>query len=155
MGIFNGIIGTEQEQRTQLYFHDDGSFQFRKLPFEDACLVQKKDNVVVKAWRHFYSSEIPFEGYKGIHADMVTLSFGRDFILDPFNKVPETKTPNGGKPKKTESEIKNWTAEVAESQRYKVMNKPGTMQIWDKVALFLGSGLIIELLILGIKIGLK
>jgi hypothetical protein len=139
-----------------LYFYDDGTFKFEKRLFTDSCLVDKKDNNVVKAWKHFYSADLRFDGFKNIKADMVSLGFDRDFILDPFNKVPVTDTPNaGGKPKATESDIKKWTAQVAESQRYKVMNKPGNMLIYDKITIFLGVGLILELIALGISIAMR
>jgi hypothetical protein len=154
MGLFDS--GESKEQRTQLFFFDDGSFKFRKLPFEDACLVEKKNETVVKAWAHFYDAEIPFNGYGSMRADAVTLGFNRDFILDPFNKVPlaENGTDRKGKPKANESSIRSWTAQVAESERYKVMNHPGSTLLINKITMWLGIGLIIELLLFGLKMGL-
>lgn len=145
-------LTSKKEERTQLHFLDDGSFEFRKLPFQDACLIEKKDDKIDRAWKHFYASELRFDGYgKKFPADMVILGFNRDFILDPFNKIPVHENPAGGKPKKIEADIRSWTAQVAESQRYKVMNKPGNMLLMDKITLFLGLALILEIFIIGIS----
>lgn len=147
--MWDSLSGT-QEQRTQLHFFDDGSFTFRKMPFEDACLVEKKNGEAEKAWAHFYSAELRFNGYRGIGADMVTLSFNRDFILDPFNSVKEVTTPSdGGKPKKDPLSIRAWTSKIAESQRYKVVSKPGNTLLVNRISMFLGIALILELLIIG------
>lgn len=149
MEFLDNLLGQGTEKRTQLYIHDDGSFEFRKLEFAETCLVEKRDSVVTKAWKHFYSSELPFNGYKNMHADMVTLGFDRDFILDPFDKVPITDNPASGKPRRTEGEIRHWTSQVAESQRYKVMNKPGSSLLVNKITIFLGVTLILMVLLLG------
>jgi len=144
-------FGTVKEKRTQLYFPDYGGFQFRKLALEDSCLVEKNGKKeIVKAWKHFYCAQIPFSGFKKIHADMVTLGFDRDFILDLFNKVP-VQTNSSGKPDKSEESIKKWTAQVAESQRYKVMTHPGGMLPMDKIIAWLGVALVIMAISLGIS----
>lgn len=142
MDLFSGT----KEQRTQLHFFDDGSFQFRKLPMKEACLVQEADGVVLKAWPTFYASEIQFDGYRNIPADMVTLSFDRDFILDIFNKVPVSETKEG-KPKKDNTSITRWTAQIAESQRHKVMVKGGKLLLMDKITIFLGVALLLLVLV--------
>jgi len=142
-----------------LYFRDDGKFTFRKLNIEDTFLVEKRGDDIIKGWKHFFKLQFPFAGLggklaefkKGIGADMVTLGFDRDIIFDPFNQVPVTNNPNSGKPAKTDTAVKQWTAQVAESQRYKVMNKPGTSLLLDKVTLWLGIGLILLILILGMS----
>lgn len=120
------------------------------MDIEATCLATKRDGLVEEAWKHFYASELRFDGYRKIPADMVTLGFSRDYILDPFNKVPVSDSPSSGKPAKTEAAIKNWTAQVAESQRYKVMNKPTNMLLVDKISMFLGCALLIELIIFGL-----
>lgn len=136
MDSLNGLTGSVNEQKTQLFFYDDTSFKFIKRQTEDSCLVEKKDNEVVKAWAHFFNTEKIFDGFKNIHADSVVLGFNRDFVLDPFNQVPEADKPGSGKPKKTD--IKKWTAEIAEGQRYKIMNKGGGMLLVNKITIFLG-----------------
>lgn len=151
-----GLFSPDIERRTALHWFDDGSFKLEKREFEDACLVEKKDKEVIRAWKHFYTAEIPFDGYKGMTADMVTMTFNRDFILDIFNKVPVSANASAGKPKANdEKSIREWTSQVAESERYKVMNKKGSMLLIEKITMWLGIALILELLLLFAAYGLK
>jgi hypothetical protein len=151
LGIFD-FFGTSKEFKTQLMFYDDGSFEFKRRLFSDTCLIEKKDEAIVKAWKHFYSTDLRFDGYRGFKADMIAIGFDRDFILDLYDKVPVSATPNSGKPdSKSDAGIKAWTAQVAEAQRYKVMNKPTTLLLWDKITMWLGIGLVLELIALGIS----
>lgn len=148
MGLFS-LSGEHKEQKTQLHFYDDHSFEFRKRPVEDSCLVEKQDNNIVKAWKHFYGTEMRFDGYGKLKPDGVTLSFDRDFIFDPFNKVPDITKIRGGKPLSNEGSIKAYCSSIAEGQRYKVMNKPGNMLLINKITLFLGAALVMEILLWG------
>jgi len=152
LGFFD-FMGSSKESKTQLMFYDDGSFEFKRRLFQDTCLIEKKDETIVKAWKHFYGTDLRFDGYRGcFKADMVALGFDRDFILDPFDRVPVSITPNAGKPdNRDEAKIKAWTAQVAEAQRYKVMNKPTTLLLWDKITMWWGIGLVLELIALGIS----
>jgi hypothetical protein len=144
-GVKVNLTGELKERRTQLHFFDDGSFKFRVLPLKDSCIAQETDGKVLKAWPHFYAGEIQFDGHKGIQGDMVTLSFDRDMILDPFERVPISESTSG-KPRKDDVSVKKWLAQIAESQRYKVMSKPSSMMLIDKITLFLGSGFILMVL---------
>lgn len=114
MGLFTG----KEEKKTQLYFRDDRKFQFRKLPLEHSCLVEKEDGKYARAWKHFYGAELPFPGYKNISADSVTLGFARDIILDPFNKIP-IGTETSKKPSLVgETSLKNWIAKIGQNMRH-------------------------------------
>ena len=147
MGIFSN---NKSELKTQLHFYDDGSFEFRKRPLKDNCLVEEKEGVVIKAFPHFYAAEKQFDGYLKMPADMVTLSFDRDFILDPFDVIPKDTTINGKPKSKDEVTVKAWLAQIGESQRYKVMNKGGSTLLIEKITMFLGGGLL--LMIIGLII---
>jgi hypothetical protein len=105
------------DRKTQLYFHDDGSFEFIKRPLEYSCLLEKNGEKIKRAWRHSFSGEYFFQGYKNIPADMVTLGFSRDIILDPQNRIPVTEDTSG-KPASTKIDIKKWIAQIAENQRH-------------------------------------
>jgi hypothetical protein len=143
------LLGSSKESKIALHFYDDDSFQFIKREVDSASLVEKKDNKVVRAWRHFFNAEKHFDGFKNMRAGNITITCGRDFILDPFNQIPEGATPAAGKPKKDDASIKKWTSEVAEAQRYIVMNKPSNMLIYDKITMFLGIAFILEVLLFG------
>jgi hypothetical protein len=78
-----------KELKTQLYFGDNNSFKFVKRPLENSCLLEKSGDTIKRAWKHFFCNELPFPGYKNISAGMVTPGFGRDIILDLFDKIPK------------------------------------------------------------------
>lgn len=155
MGIFD--FGTPKEKRTQLYFRDDGKFTFRRLEIEDTFLVERnKDGMIIRGWKHFYNNQFPFGGYRNIAADMVTLSSGRDIVLDPYNLVPEKEKP--GKVAKQavkvagQPPIVDWLVEVGNMRRLKEMSKRGKASTYDKIVLFLGTALMLEILIIGILV---
>lgn len=138
------IFGPPKEQRTQLYFRDDGKFQFRKLLIEDTFLVEKVQGDIVKGWKHFFQLQFPFAGIKGIAADMVTLGGSRDIILDPYGIVGDADKPDKNKKINENS----WITEIAESRIYKHATKKPSMQIWDKITLVLGG--LTTLMVLGL-----
>ena len=136
------ILGPPKEKRTQLFFRDDGKFTFRKLFIEDTFLVEKRGDDIVKGWKHFFKLQFPFAGLKGIAADMVTLGFDRDIILDSYNLVDENDKPD----KHRKINDNDWITDVAEGQRYKAQNKPGSMLLLDKITVFLGVAVLIIVL---------
>lgn len=136
------IFGAPKERRTQLFFRDDGKFIFRKLFIEDTFLVEKKDKEIIKGWKHFYKLQFPFPGYKGIPADMVSLGYDRDIVLDPYNIVDQKEKPD----KLKRINANSWITDVAEGQRYKHQIKPGSMLLLDKITVFIGVATLIIVL---------
>jgi hypothetical protein len=161
MGIFGGDL---VEKALQLYFRDDLRFVFRRLELEDTFLEQRnKDKTIVKGWKHFYKNQFPFVGYKNIPAGMVTLSFGRDVILDPYGLVPEAEKPDKGI--KIVGDVINskisiqangmrvtniikWLVEVGTARRRKIMAKRHKGNSYDRLILFLGSSLMLEIVLI-------
>lgn len=163
--MFGLNMGEPKERRTQLYFRDDNAFQFRRLDIEDTFLVEKdKDGEIIKGWKHFYRNQFPFEGYKGIKRDQVTLSYGRDIILDPY-KLIEKDEDNPQKRTKMvldavdgQKQIQGthaWLSDVGEARRMKMLANRSKRSNYDKLMIFLGSALILELLIIGIEVALR
>jgi len=107
-----------KEYKTQLFFQDDNKFHFVKRQLEYSCLVEKFKGELVRAWKHFYGCQLYFPGYKSISADTVTLSFARDIIMDPFNKINTGDTVSDKPNTKTSDGIKKWCAKIAENQRH-------------------------------------
>ena len=104
------------EKKTLLYFRDDNKFEFRKMPLQFSCFLEKKGDAIKRAWRHSYTGQYSFPGYKNISADTITLGFARDIFLDPHNKIPATSIGDtSGKPVK--EKVKEWIAQIAENQR--------------------------------------
>jgi hypothetical protein len=173
MGLFS--FGPTKESRTQLLFRDEGSFEFRRLEIEDTFLVEKKDGKkdsdIVRGWKHFYENQFPFPGYGRIPADMVTLGFNRDIILDPYGIVkreelpPEEKQtgegdalvlawPQGnGHKGRLFNKGQPWLVEVGHARRLKILAKRGRASIYDKIVYFIGATLLLEIVIILIKVG--
>jgi len=113
-----GILGNTKERKTQVYFRDDNKFKFVKRPLEFSCLIEKSGEKMVRAWKHFYCNQFFFGGYKKMSADVVTLGFARDIILDPFDKIPKGESVSEKPVAKDAKGIKNWLAKIAENQRH-------------------------------------
>ena len=137
-------FGTPKEKRTQLFFRDDGKATFRKLEVEEASLVEKNPaGEIIKGWKHFYKLQFPFKGYGNIGADKVTLSFDRHYVLDPFDLLnKDERPPQDGK-------LDNaYISQIASGRCYKIESQKKGTSVVDKMTLFLGSGIILEIIII-------
>lgn len=110
---------------------------------EYSCLTERDGDAIKRAWKHFYATELPFAGYRKIPPAMVTPGFGRDVILDIFNRIPENVNPNPGeKPQKNSNSIKSWIAKIAENQRqtYRTKRKTAFLSnaiIWVEITVII------------------
>lgn len=155
------ITGPPKEKAFQLHFRDDNSFEFRQLDIEDTFLIEKDKEEIKRGWKHFYRNQFPFAGYKNMKRGQVTLSFDRDIILDPYGIIAND-VDNPEKREKTvidmfggETKLKGtraWLSDVGEARRMKMMANRAKNNNYDKIILFLGCGLVIQLLILGIEV---
>ncbi len=143
--MFDSILGTPKEKRTQLFFRDDGKATFRKLFVEETSLVEKdKSGEIIKGWKHFFKLQFPFSGYKNIPGDQVTLSFDRHYVLDYCGMLDKNEKPP------MDARLDSpYVSQIASGRCYKIdSQQKGT--VWaDKMIWFLGSGIILELLIIG------
>lgn len=129
-----GIFDSKTEMRTQLFFRDDMKFQFVKRPLQHSCLLERSGEKIKRAWKHFFCNQLPFAGYKNISADMVTLGYSRDIILDPFNKVPIGEELNY-KPNITDKDgLKNWISKIASNMRHFYYTKRKNTTMVDRIA---------------------
>lgn len=143
----NLLGGPAKEKGTQLYFRDDGSFIFRKLPIEDTFLTEKTNGgEIIKAWLLRYKLLRNFDGYKNIAADKVTVSFARDIVFDPFNQLN-----TGEKPEQGEKLIKDFISKIAEAKCYMHEHTAKGSLLADKIVWFLG----ITIVLLALGTGLK
>lgn len=78
--------------------------------------MEKDGDKIKRAWKHFFSAELTFPGYKNISADSVTLSFNRDIILDPYNKVSIGENESEKPGPSTES-LQKWLGKIATNMR--------------------------------------
>lgn len=132
------LLGLAKEKRTQLYFRDDGSFIFRKLEVEDGFLVERKNGEIIKAWMMKYNLLIRFDGAKGISSDMVTISFARDILFDPFDKLKL-----GEKPDKGNKLIKTFVSKIAEAKCYRHELKAKGNNMVDRIVIFMGATMVL------------
>ena len=142
------FIGLRQvkPKRTQLHFRDDGQFQFRKLDILDGFLVEKVQDVVVKAWLLFYRLQKRFKGYKRIGSDMVTISFDRDIVLDTFGQLKDAEKPEKGANLK-----KDFVSKIATAKCYKHEHTGKKRNLMDRMVMYFGITLVVEVLIIGIQ----
>jgi hypothetical protein len=155
-----GVFGDPIEKGLQLYFRDDVKFIFRFLPLEDTFLqLRNKERVVIRGWKHFYSNQFPFTGYKNIPSGFVTISSGRDVITDVYGVIPSQELPDSGVVVKDAKDgnirlvkIVKWLSEVGEARRLKIMAKRVKNSSYDRIVLFLGIGLMLEILIIVIEL---
>ena len=132
------LLGPPKEKRTQLYFRDDGSFILRKLDVEDGFLVEKIKGEIRKAWMMRYKLLKRFDGYGGIGADMVTVSYARDIVFDPFNQLKD-----GEKPDKGDSLTKDFVSKIASAKCYRhELSAKGSLFV-EKIFLFLGTTMVL------------
>ena len=141
------LWGIPKEKRTQLYFRDDGGFQFRKLDIEDTFLVEKNNNnEAIKAWMMRYKLLKRFNGFKNIGADMVTISYARDIVFDPFNQLKASEKPEKGR-----ELIKDFIKKIAEAKCYQHERTAKGSTFVDKMTLSLGITMVLLALAIGIK----
>ena len=142
------LFGVPKEKRTQLYFRDDGSFIFRKLDIEDGFLVEKnKSGEIIKAWMMRYKLLKRFDGYGNIGADMVTISYARDIVFDPFSQLKDSETPGKGN-----SLIKDFVRNIAEAKCYRhEMSAKGSL-FADKIVIYMGVVMVLLALGIGVKV---
>ena len=151
-----------QEARTQLHFRDDGCFQFRVLPIEDTFLVEKVKDEITRGWKHFYRNQFPFAGYRNIRPGQVTLSYDRDIILDPYGliegdqdnpvKASDKVVRDAANHQTTITGVRSWLSEVGEARRLKMMANRAKSSNYNRIIMFLGSALVLEMLIIGISV---
>ncbi len=135
-------IMKRHKQRTQLHFRDDGQFQFRKLFIEDGFLVEKEGDAITSAWMLLYKLLKRFDGLKGVGgADMVTISYDRDVILDTFNQVTDAEKPERGGELK-----KSFVKGIAEAKCYRHEHGKKKRNIADTMVLFLGTAIMGEII---------
>lgn len=138
MKLLDKMIGNQyavEPKRTQLYFYDDGSFEFRKLPIQYTFMVELKEKAILRGWKHYYCAQYPFDGFAGIQPDMVLLGFSRDVVLDPHNLVPEKDKPDKRKPLNEN----NWLRDIAMSARYRAKVTPFKERWAEMLTLILGG----------------
>lgn len=144
------LLGVPRERGCQLYFRDDGPFHFRMLDIDDASLVAKtQSGEASMAWQLHYKLLKQFVGFKKIAANMVTISFGRDIVLDIFSQLKDHE-----KPEKGEKRVKTFVTRIAEAKCYQHEKSQQGLLFMDKMTIFLGLTMVLLAIGMGIKASL-
>ena len=143
---------SREEKGSQLLFRDDGSFLMRKLLIEDGFLLEKDSNGISRrAWMQFYKllKEYPGYSFVKIGADMITVSFNRDVLFDPFGQLNTDEKPTMGQDLK-----KSFVTKIADAKcyRHEVNAKPNNHM--DKITTYLGVVVIMLVIAVLIKVAL-
>lgn len=143
------LFGIAKEQKVlQNLIRDDRKSIFRTQPLEHTCIVEKdSNNVVTQGWKHYYKLQFPFYGYKNIPAGDLTVSFSRDIVLDDWGILKKDEKP----PEKMPLNCP-FIAEIADSRMYQIEAETKGYKLTDKIIMFLGAAIIIELLIMGLRV---
>ena len=71
-----------------VYFREGYTFTTSNLPIKDSCIIQKKNDTVLKAWGHSPAALLPLEGEQCM-TQLVNARDGNP--CDPFHKVKKTE----------------------------------------------------------------
>lgn len=136
LGLEKLIKVDRPEEHGQIYFHDDDSFEYRKLLIEDSLLKQKDGSgTTIACWALLFSLRKKFSGYKDAPRGPVILSYSRDVVLDPFNQAQNLNGKVGGKLADKGNEA--FLTKVAERQTNQLSEIIQPRQIFDKFMIFL------------------
>lgn len=122
MGMFDWLVGTATQKGkvTRLHFKDNRHFKFEKTEVEDSFLLEKRNGRLTRAWEMVYKLQVPFLGFKKIPRDMVSLTFDRDVIFDPFNILGDKEKPTGYVSRLSKQVgVDMWVSDITKMQQYK------------------------------------
>lgn len=143
-------LGVPKEEGLQLYIRDDGAFTIRKILIELGFYVEKAGDEIYKGWFMMYKLLKRFNGYKGVGAGMLTVSYSRDIILDLFQQLAEEESPS----KKGELKT-SFLREVFETNVFALDRKIKPKSSTDKIIIFLGVTMLLLALGIGIKVAVS
>lgn len=143
-----GTTTSKAERAVQLFFRDDRQFEIRHMPLKMGFVVEMVKQQVIRAWLMPYGVLKRFDGWAGIGACMMLISYGRDIICDPFRQLQQ-----GEKPEVGGTLIKSQISDIATSVCYQHERGPKRSDI-DKIVMWLGvalTGITIALVVLALK----
>jgi hypothetical protein len=141
-----GLFGNKPAKRMQLYHHDNGDLECRRLKIVGQSATEFNDrNEPVRAWYDLFQSLYPFNGYKSIPADGIQLAYSRNYHLEihPILKG-EFKPPEDG------TLINPFLTLIAELRAFLLAKAKKPKSLWDKLTIILGLAVVMEMIIWGI-----
>ena len=95
-GNLFGSMSAPANEVLQILFKDNRSVKFRKLPMEHTCLCEKKGDVHLRDWKHYYRLSYFHRGFKALPVGKATISFERDIVLNLHGILQEKELPLKG-----------------------------------------------------------
>lgn len=138
-------IMVNNPKRTQLFFRDDYTFNFRRLPIYKGFFIVGKKDKPLAAWAHKFNLQFNFNGHNRISADAVSIGFDRDILFDPFDILKDDEKPKKGIGK-TDFLKQKWVSDIATSSVYEHQQQKPKSLIMDRVTL----GLTVVLVMMGL-----
>ncbi len=134
---------------TQFHIRNDGDFEFRKALVEDNFQQEKNQEEVVNAWMHFFKLAKRFTGYRSLKPCMATICFDGDILLDPFRELKDSEKPQKGR-----ELVKDFVTDIATAKCYRHEHGKHSSTI-DRLVLFFGSVMIVEVFIILLEVAKK
>ena len=131
-------------QGVQFLFRDNRTINIRDLTIKHTCLVEEKDNKVVRGWRHYYRNQYTFRGHEGLPAGKATLSFERDIVLNLHKVLKKEDLPEKG------GDIKQHR-DIAKSRFRQIAAGVRTNPAQEKLNVIMGIGFVILTLAYGLS----
>ncbi len=146
--MFEKLIGTTiVPQRLQMHFHDNGNVEFRKREIVGQSSTEF-DNTrePILAWLDKNQTLYQCEGYGNIPADACQLTCSRYFFLELHNILSEEE-----KPPEDGALDSPFLAAIAESRAIQVSKTKKPRTVYEKLTLWLGASLVLEIIVWGIR----
>lgn len=130
----------------QLFHHDNGDLEFIKRDIIGESATELDETKSPKrSWIDYYQTLYPFNGYRGISADIVQLAYSRHFHLEIHDILTDEQRPPDG-----DSMNNPFITAIAEARAIEISKAKKPRSIYEKLTILLGAALIIEMLIWGI-----
>lgn len=141
-----GLFAPKTAKRMQLFHHDNGDLEFRRLKVVGQSATEFNDrNEPVRAWYDLFQLLYPFNGYKSIPGDGVQLAYNRNYHLELHPILPEKeKPPEDGTLKS------DFITTIAELRAFLISKAKKPKSLWDKLTIILGVSVVLEMVIWGI-----
>jgi len=141
-----GLFGAGVAKRMQLYHHDNGDLEFVKRSIVGESATELDDTKAPKrSWIDYYQTLYPFDGYRGIPADIIQIAYSRHFHLEIHNILP-----NNQRPPDDDSMNNPFITAIAEARAIELSRAAKPKTVYEKMTWMLGVALVLEILIWGI-----
>lgn len=132
-------------KRTQLFHHDNGNLEFRKLDIVGQSVTQfDPTGEPLASWFDPYEGLYPFNGYGNVPADAVQPAYSRSCHLEIHDILHDDLKP----PNSKDTNAKNFYGWIADDRGNQIATTKKPRSIYDKLTLVFSIALILEIILL-------